>query len=46
MKIGAKMLLFVMITSVSIMLVIGLFIGFRINKIAHDNAVKLAQAEA
>lgn len=46
MQIGAKMLLFVMITSVSIMLVIGLFIGFRINKIAHDNAVKLAQAEA
>jgi len=46
MKIGAKMLLFVMITSVSIMLVIGLFIGFRINKIANDNAVKLAQAEA
>lgn len=46
MQIGAKMLLFVMVTSVSIMLVIGLFIGFRINKIAHDNAVKLAQAEA
>ncbi|MGE0078286.1 MAG: GAF domain-containing protein [Bacteroidales bacterium] len=46
MQIGAKMLLFVMVTSVSIMLVIGLFIGFRINKIAHDNAVQLAQAEA
>jgi len=46
MKIGAKILLYVMITSVSSMIVIGLFVGFRINKIAHDNAIKLAQAEA
>ncbi len=46
MKIGAKILLYVMITSVSSMILIGLFIGFRINKIAHDNAIRLAQAEA
>lgn len=46
MQLGAKMLLYVMITSFIIMLVIGLFVGVRINTIAHNNAVKLAQAEA
>ncbi len=43
---GAKLLLWVLVTTSAIMLVIGLFIGFRINKIARDNAIKIAQAEA
>jgi PAS domain S-box-containing protein len=46
MRIGVKMLLFVMSTSVLVMLVIGLFIGFRINKIARDDAVRIVQSEA
>lgn len=45
-RIGAKLLLWVLTTSAAIMLVIGLFIGFRINRIARDNAIKIAQAEA
>ncbi|MCB9000975.1 MAG: GAF domain-containing protein [Bacteroidales bacterium] len=45
-RLGAKLLLYVLSTSAVIMLVIGLFIGFRINKIARDNAIKIAQNEA
>lgn len=46
MRIGGKVMLLVMTTSVLIMLTIALFIGFRINRIAQDDAIKIAQAEA
>lgn len=46
MRIGAKMMLLVMSTSVIIMLTIAIFIGYRINKIAKGDAIKIAQAEA
>lgn len=46
MRIGAKMMLLVMSTSVLIMLIIAIFIGSRINRIAKDDAIKIAQAEA
>ncbi|MEW5845114.1 MAG: GAF domain-containing protein [Bacteroidota bacterium] len=46
MRIGTKLLLWVLTTTAAIMLVIGLFISIRINSIARDNAVKIAQAEA
>lgn len=46
MRIGAKLLLWVLTTTAAIMLVIGLFISIRVNSIARDNAIKIAQAEA
>lgn len=46
MRIGGKLMLLVITTSASIILTIGLFIGLRINSIAQEDAVKVAQAEA
>jgi methyl-accepting chemotaxis protein len=46
MRIGTKMLVYVMVTSVSIFLILGTFVGIRINRIAVNNAVKIAQGEA
>ncbi len=46
MRIGAKLLLWVLTTSAAIMIVIGSFISIRVNSIARDNAIKIAQAEA
>ncbi|QKG81102.1 GAF domain-containing protein [Tenuifilum thalassicum] len=45
-RIGAKLLIGVLSTSILIMIAIGLVIGFRINRIARDNAIKIAQTEA
>lgn len=46
MRIGAKLLLWFLTTSAVIMIVIGSFISIRVNSIARDNAIKIAQAEA
>jgi PAS domain S-box-containing protein len=45
-RIGAKLLIGVLSTSILIMIAIGFVIGIRINKIARDNAIKIAQTEA
>lgn len=46
MRIGAKLLLWVLATTAAVMLVIGFFISIRVNSMARDNALKIAQAEA
>ncbi len=45
MRIRTKMMVFVMITSILVFFIVGLFVTIRINRIAYDDAIKIAQGE-
>lgn len=46
MRISTKLLVFVMITTIAVFAIIGFFVANRINRIAYNNAVQIAQAES
>ncbi len=46
MKIRTKMLVYVLVTTISVLAVIGGFVAYRLNRMALNNAVSIAQGEA
>lgn len=46
MKIRTKMLIYVLVTTISVLAVVGGFVAYRLNKMALNNAVAIAQGEA
>jgi methyl-accepting chemotaxis protein len=46
MKIRTKMLVYVLVTTISVLAVVGGFVAYRLNKMALNNAVAIAQGEA